>query len=217
MSEKGGGQRKMWAVYKITNKINGKGYIGFTKNSMKYRFKQHIKDSKIKNRVLSRAIRKYGEHSFEICVLDSCSTELEARQSETELIKSYSTNKIGYNMTVGGEAPTGFHNHENRVQNTPDWAFNNFYIQEFLLKAFPKLQEDKNQRKRAGRWARIIYLYYRLGFTSFQIAEEMIEEPHKIHSTIQKIINVTNGKTTHGTKRGGTKPRGRPKKNTLVL
>ena len=53
-------------VYKITNKINGKVYIGQSIRPIEERFKRHINDS-IKNNLdthLARAIRKYGFESF---------------------------------------------------------------------------------------------------------------------------------------------------------
>ena len=36
-------------IYKITNSINGKSYIGQTQNTIEERWKEHIKDSKKKD------------------------------------------------------------------------------------------------------------------------------------------------------------------------
>lgn len=49
-------------VYKITNKINGKLYIGQTTKTVQERFKKHIKDSfkEKRNSAINLAIRKYG-------------------------------------------------------------------------------------------------------------------------------------------------------------
>ena len=55
-------------VYKITNSINGKIYIGQTKHSIEERFKGHLKQSKVDKEqdhsILHEAIRKYGEKNF---------------------------------------------------------------------------------------------------------------------------------------------------------
>jgi group I intron endonuclease len=58
-------------IYKITNNINGKMYIGKTKNIEK-RLKQHINSSKRKKTKLYCAINKYGFNNFTIDIIDVC-------------------------------------------------------------------------------------------------------------------------------------------------
>ena len=55
-------------VYKITNKINGKVYIGQTIRPIEQRYKRHINDAmnNVLNTHFARAIRKYGQEIF-IC------------------------------------------------------------------------------------------------------------------------------------------------------
>ena len=56
-------------IYKITNTINQKSYIGKTINSIAERWKEHKKDSKrsyCKDRPLYRAMNKYGIENFTI-------------------------------------------------------------------------------------------------------------------------------------------------------
>ena len=49
-------------VYKITNNINSKIYIGITINSLEQRFKQHLRDAKRKKQYpLYEAMKKYGK------------------------------------------------------------------------------------------------------------------------------------------------------------
>lgn len=51
-------------IYKITNLVNGKVYIGKTEETIEKRFRQHLSESnkdRCKNRPLYRAIRKYGK------------------------------------------------------------------------------------------------------------------------------------------------------------
>lgn len=54
-------------IYKITNKVNGKAYVGKTTDTVQVRWEEHLKDSKRKrcaNRPLYRAIRKYGTSGY---------------------------------------------------------------------------------------------------------------------------------------------------------
>ena len=53
-------------IYKITNLVNGKSYVGQTIRTIEERWKQHIKDSKGNKDdfYLHRAIRKYGKENF---------------------------------------------------------------------------------------------------------------------------------------------------------
>ena len=48
----------------------------------------------------------------------------------------------------------------------PEWAKSDTKIQEILLRSFPKLKQAGSQdEKRAGRWARVIQLYFRMNCT----------------------------------------------------
>ena len=93
-------------VYKITNKINGKSYIGVTTNSIAHRWAQHCRLAKSGcQRALYRAIRKYGQENFIRECIDNTITSLdELYQKEQEYIKKYNTfdSIHGYNLTSGG-------------------------------------------------------------------------------------------------------------------
>lgn len=92
-------------IYKITNLINGKEYIGQTSLSIQERFKRHIRDANKKyynNRPLYNAINKYGVENFVIEKLEECSIE-EVNQKEIEYINRFNTYSNGYNATLGGE------------------------------------------------------------------------------------------------------------------
>lgn len=93
--------RERFVVYKITNLVNGKFYIGSASYYDK-RIGTHV--SKLrrnthKNPYLQAAWNKYGEENFKFEILEKCTKEtLVAR--EMDLIKSLQCNnrKIGYNM-----------------------------------------------------------------------------------------------------------------------
>jgi group I intron endonuclease len=94
----------MASIYKITNKINGKVYIGKTELSIFARFKLHISDSKkdrCKNRPLYRAFSKYGIENFTIELLEITNKPEVREIFWIDFYKSYG-NK-GYNATKGGD------------------------------------------------------------------------------------------------------------------
>lgn len=93
------------SIYKITNQINNKIYIGQTIKDIQTRFKQHIYVA-IKlytNTKLYKAIRKHGADKFIINQIDSALTREELDQKETYYINLYNSYIDGYNSTLGGE------------------------------------------------------------------------------------------------------------------
>lgn len=95
----------MGYVYKITNDINGKVYIGKTQNSVDKRFNEHMRASRkhnCKNRPLYSAIRKYGENHFTVETLEMCCNGI-LPEREKYWIRFYDSFKTGYNATIGGD------------------------------------------------------------------------------------------------------------------
>ena len=91
-------------IYKITNKINGKIYIG--KHST-----DNLNDGYMGSGVVLRqAIKKYGVENFTKDILEFCDKEVELNDLEKHYIDKYkSTDKsIGYNLTSGGDGTLGF-------------------------------------------------------------------------------------------------------------
>ena len=63
-------------IYKITNKINGKSYIGKTLKSIEERWTEHCQDYKRERnekRPLYLAMNKYGIENFLIEKIEECS------------------------------------------------------------------------------------------------------------------------------------------------
>lgn len=92
-------------IYKITNTINSKSYIGQTIQNVKERFYQHCatKCSKaVSNMAIHRAIKKYGKSNFTVEVIEEIdSANLNDR--ERYWIKCYNSYNNGYNSTKGGQ------------------------------------------------------------------------------------------------------------------
>lgn len=91
-------------LYRITNKINGKIYIGQTVQPDK-RWYQHkymsAQDQPIM--VISHAIKKYGNDAFDFEVIAGCKTWDDANDTETLLVSQYNCLvPNGYNVACGG-------------------------------------------------------------------------------------------------------------------
>jgi group I intron endonuclease len=97
-------------VYKITNKINNKVYIGITSKGVSARWKEHLYNAEhgcpFK---LHNAIRKYGKESFSIELVDFCNNWEELTEKEQYYISKYNSiqDEFGYNMTEGGDGTFG--------------------------------------------------------------------------------------------------------------
>lgn len=96
----------MGLIYKITNKINNKVYIGQTTRPLKDRWNQHKSDIYKFDSALYLAMRKYGIENFSCEEIEKCADK-NLDERETYWIKYYNsyintTNSKGYNMTLGG-------------------------------------------------------------------------------------------------------------------
>ncbi len=105
-------------IYKITNTVNNKIYIGqavsHILNHKKYRpygmtkrFACHINEafSEKKNQChyLNNAIRKYGQDKFKLELLRVCKIEDANSVENEEILKNNSLFPIGYNLNTGGK------------------------------------------------------------------------------------------------------------------
>lgn len=105
----------MYYVYKITNKINDKIYIGKTKN-LEIRWKKHLQNSRNINinKPFYNSIRKYGSENFSIEIISTYIDEEESYIGEIMWIKHYQSNDLtkGYNLSAGGRGNCGWHHTE---------------------------------------------------------------------------------------------------------
>jgi hypothetical protein len=92
-------------IYKITNNINDKVYIGLATTTIEERFATHKKDAfKVVNekRPLYSAMRKYGVEHFFIELIEECDINILADR-EVYWIAHYNSYHNGYNATLGGD------------------------------------------------------------------------------------------------------------------
>lgn len=91
---------KIFCVYKITNLINNKVYIGITKRHPKIRFNEHFCNKK---ELLFKAKEKYGKENFSLEIIEDNLSEAEIDDKERYYINFYnSLVPNGYNLSIGG-------------------------------------------------------------------------------------------------------------------
>jgi hypothetical protein len=96
-------------IYQITNRVNGRTYVGKTTKTIEERFKRHEYNSSYGIRTyLYNAIRKYGIDNFSIEALEETNANIDEREK-------YWIAKLNphYNMTKGGDGGD--------TSNSPNW------------------------------------------------------------------------------------------------
>ena len=120
----------MGVIYKATNLINGKSYIGQTKRDLDTRKKEHLKHGY----ALHNALVKYGMDNFEWSILEECDDSM-LNDREVFWIDFYKTYQNGYNETSGGE----------NTENLDKWRKN--HQEEFKQHCLKNLQKAQQYHK----------------------------------------------------------------------
>jgi len=95
-------------IYKATNIINKRSYIGQTSYELELRIKSHLNEGARDNLPFHNALLKYIKF-FEWTVLEVCQSKEEMDEMEFHFIKQYDTLfPNGYNLTLGGEGNLGW-------------------------------------------------------------------------------------------------------------
>ncbi len=127
-------------IYKATNKINGKSYIGQTICGLENRKYQHIKSAEYNNNannIFHNAIKKYGPDAFEWEIVAEGFPYLFIDTFEKYWINYYDTyNGDGYNMTKGGNKPPRLCGEKN-----------GFYGKKHSKMSIDKMLEARNKNK----------------------------------------------------------------------
>lgn len=113
--------KSIGTIYKITNTINNKIYIGQTIKSVKQRWAKHLNTAKNNNspKAIHKAIQKYGKENFvieEVCLV----FEKEyLNELEIFFIQKFNTKApFGYNLTNGGNTSFGYKMSKESIEKT---------------------------------------------------------------------------------------------------
>ena len=136
----------MGLIYKATNLINGKSYIGQTRQSLTKRQNSHFHNAFTKNQpfVFYQALRKYGKENFTWTIIEDNIKDLaQLNEREKYWIAYYNTFQNGYNMTSGGD----------EVDNLNKWRADNpdlmhFYAKQGYLKMKEKMEQSPELNKK---------------------------------------------------------------------
>lgn len=88
----------MTKIYKATNTVNGKAYIGITNGKLGDRKKGHLRSESL----FKVALEAFGPHNFSWEILEYHKHKKDAVRREVELIKEHKTqiSENGYNVMI---------------------------------------------------------------------------------------------------------------------
>jgi group I intron endonuclease len=150
-----------YKIYKCTNNVNGKVYIGYTRKSLDKRVIEHKSNSKKGSHyLLHKAIQKYGVDAFrwEI-IFESKDKNYLLEEMESYFIKEYNSyfeNNCGYNMTYGGQGGMTDRTHTEETKNKLKFARNKRQIEPMLGKRHSDEAKEKMKLARQNNPDRFI-------------------------------------------------------------
>jgi hypothetical protein len=128
-----------YKIYKCTNNVNGKVYIGYTRKSLEKRITEHKSNSKKGSQyLLHKAIQKYGVNAFDWeIIFESKDKNYVLQEMESYFIKEYNSyfeTNCGYNMTYGGQGGMTDRTHTQETKNKLKFARSKRDVQPMLGK-----------------------------------------------------------------------------------
>lgn len=161
-------------IYKTTNLINGKIYIGQSKTNNK----QYLGSGKL----LKRSIEKYGRENFKKEILCRCENQSDLNKLERFWISEYNSTdlNIGYNLETGGNS------HEDYSWSVGNDEWKNKISKSLRGKIQSKETIEKRVAKLKGR--------KRTEETKKKMAEKAIGRKHT-QETLEKMSKAKLGKT----------------------
>lgn len=99
-----------FCVYRATNRVNGKAYVGITSKGASVRWREHVYNARTERVCpIHLAILKYGTDAFDVEVIETCLGYDMLRVREVYWIAKLRTRAPrGYNLTAGGEGMFGY-------------------------------------------------------------------------------------------------------------
>jgi hypothetical protein len=143
-------------VYVITNKINGKRYVGQTIQSMEARWSKHCSIYKAnKGMPIVNAIQKYGKDVFEKEILMKCESVEEMNHWEKFYIKSFeSLTPNGYNVLPGGKNSLHTEETKRKIKEAQTGELNHNFGKKASLKTKQKMSLSRIGMKHSEEFRR---------------------------------------------------------------
>lgn len=159
------GESKMIGIYKITNTLNNKSYIGQSKNILS-RWDDHIESLKNSNKSWYPLARQESNSisDFSFSILKLCNID-DLDKYEAYYINKFNTFNKGYNFTYNGKCNK-----------------NSKYIELFDLLPMKNIQDIEAYKEKMSHLAFLLweYLYNRRSYKTFPYAPEMAAKQLKI-------------------------------------
>lgn len=186
-------------IYKATNLLNGKIYIGQTVRSLEERVQEHMRHKKS---VFDKALAKYGIDNFEIAIIDNAETIDELNEKEAYWIKYYNSfSENGYNMCEGGGNTKGYHHKDiskKAMSEKKKVAYigegNPFYGKYHSEATRKRFSETRKGRKLTEEW--------KIHISEGSICKRKVKniETNEIFDSIKEAAEKYNIKATHITR-----------------
>jgi len=153
-------------IYKITNTINGKVYIGKTEKTIEERWSKHLENAKELKRAreanphekkagthIDNTINKYGSDAFNVNQEDVAYSKVELNEKERNWVKEYDSMNPdkGYNMTEGGEGGRQSPEVIKKMTEINQEIARNLETLENLSKAISEKWQDQNYQKNVSK------------------------------------------------------------------
>lgn len=112
-------------IYKITNKLNGKVYIGQTQRDLESRIREHIQSARLgTGYYIHAAIQKYGWENFQVEPIAYTNDVDTLNELERFFISRYKSDELGYNLAPGGYSncmdSSKVKEHHDKVMRSPE-------------------------------------------------------------------------------------------------
>lgn len=177
-------------IYKTTNLINGKMYIG------QHKYSGEGIDPKYygNGTTFKKALKKYGKENFKVEILEWCENMDELNEKEKYWIVFYNAKNIGYNLDDGGKGIPGYSHTDEAKQkisknNARYWKGKSLpeHVLEASQKALKKLREEgklkghKPSKEQIDKWLKKMEEYWKTH-------EHPNKGKHPSEETIKKLI-----------------------------
>lgn len=165
-------------VYKISNKLSGRYYIGYSTNIDK-RFCSHrrkLKQNCHDNIFLQRAYNLDGEDKFVYEIIHICETEEEAKEIELQYLTDLSIRDVLYNLNYNNSGGDLMTNHPDKEK-----------IRERIINSFKETMNKMTPEERSQKYGKV-------GDKNGMYGKTHTEEVRKIISETQKGNSYCKGK-----------------------